>query len=85
MGSIKPRLTINFITSNKHKLAEVKTILGDHVNVQNQPLDLIEIQGTTDEVARDKCRRATLAVCLAFPKLFYLQISPKTDSVIKLT
>ncbi|KAJ5033478.1 uncharacterized protein L3040_008593 [Drepanopeziza brunnea f. sp. 'multigermtubi'] len=53
---------LNFITGNKNKLAEVKAILGDTVNLQSQALDLVEIQGTIEEVSADKCRRAAAAV-----------------------
>lgn len=54
--------TLNFITGNKNKLAEVRAILGDVVELESKSLDLVEIQGTTNEIALDKCRRATLAV-----------------------
>ena len=54
--------TLNFITGNKNKLAEVSAILGDMVELQTKSLDLVEIQGTSDEIARDKCRRAAAAV-----------------------
>jgi inosine triphosphate pyrophosphatase len=50
--------TLNFITGNKNKLTEVKAILGDTVDLQSQALDLIEIQGTIEEISKDKCRRA---------------------------
>ncbi|RFU35884.1 hypothetical protein B7463_g422, partial [Scytalidium lignicola] len=49
---------LNFITGNKNKLAEVKAILGDIVDLQSQSIDLVEIQGTIEEVSLDKCRRA---------------------------
>jgi inosine triphosphate pyrophosphatase len=49
---------LNFITGNANKLAEVKAILGDTVQLKNQSLDLLEIQGTIEEVSRDKCQRA---------------------------
>lgn len=54
--------TLNFITGNKNKLTEVKAILGDTVDLQSQALDLIEIQGTIEEISLDKCRRAADAV-----------------------
>ena len=47
-----------FITSNEKKVAEVKAILGDSVIIHTQSLDLVEIQGTVEEVTKDKCRRA---------------------------
>lgn len=49
---------LNFITGNKNKLAEVKAILGDTVVLKSQSLDLLEIQGTIEEISVDKCRRA---------------------------
>jgi hypothetical protein len=56
---------LTFITSNKNKLSEVQTILGNDVPVelQNQSVDIVEIQGSIEEVARDKCRRASELVC----------------------
>ncbi|KAK6606965.1 inosine triphosphate pyrophosphatase, partial [Botrytis cinerea] len=50
--------TLNFITGNKNKLIEVKAILGDTIDLQSQSLDLVEIQGTIEEISSDKCRRA---------------------------
>lgn len=49
---------LNFITGNKNKLAEVKAILGDIITLRSQSLDLVEIQGTIEEISSDKCRRA---------------------------
>lgn len=49
---------LNFITSNKNKLSEVTQILGDLVELQSQPLELCEIQGSIEEISLDKCRRA---------------------------
>ncbi|GAT30651.1 nucleoside triphosphatase [Aspergillus luchuensis] len=59
MASMKK---INFITGNKNKLAEVKAILGTVIDVENQAVDLPEIQGTIEEIAREKCRRAAEVV-----------------------
>jgi len=53
---------LNFITGNKNKLTEVKAILGDNVDLQSQALDLVEIQGTIEEISSDKCRRAAATV-----------------------
>jgi len=50
-----------FVTGNEHKLKEVKEILssgGHPIQIESNSLDITEIQGTTQEVARDKCRRA---------------------------
>jgi inosine triphosphate pyrophosphatase len=52
------RHIVNFITGNANKLIEVKAILEPAIQVENQELDLIEIQGTLEEVTLDKCRRA---------------------------
>jgi len=57
-----PTKTLNFITSNKNKLAELKAILGDPVNLSSKSLDLVEIQGTIEVISLDKCRRAAIAV-----------------------
>jgi inosine triphosphate pyrophosphatase len=54
--------TINFITGNKNKLAEVRAIIGNVVDVQNQTVDVPEIQGTIEEIAKEKCRHAANAV-----------------------
>lgn len=53
---------LNFITGNKNKLAEVRTILGSIINVKNQSVDVPEIQGTIEEIAKEKCRRAAEVV-----------------------
>lgn len=55
---------LNFITGNRNKLTEVKAILGDTVDLQSQALDLVEIQGTIEEISADKCRRAAEAVSI---------------------
>jgi len=61
-------LTVNFITGNANKLSEVKAILENDldleepaaaiIRVESRALDLVEIQGTLEEVTIDKCRRA---------------------------
>ena len=60
-----PPKDLNFITGNKNKLAEVKSILDDTVTLSSKSLDLVEIQGTTEEISVDKCRRAAIAVSQA--------------------
>ena len=47
-----------FITGNKNKLAEVQSIIGSVIPLKNQSLDLVEIQGSIEEISKDKCRRA---------------------------
>jgi inosine triphosphate pyrophosphatase len=53
---------LNFITGNQNKLAEVRAILGSVVEVDNQAVDVPEIQGTIEDIAREKARRAAEAV-----------------------
>ncbi|XXH00262.1 hypothetical protein Hte_006604 [Hypoxylon texense] len=70
---------VNFITGNANKLLEVKAILEPAgIVVQNQKLDLPEIQGTLEDVTREKCRVAAALVggpvlvedtCLCFDAL----------------
>lgn len=59
MAAIKK---VNFITGNKNKLAEVKAIIGSVIEVENQAVDVPEIQGTIEEIAKEKCRRAAEVV-----------------------
>jgi inosine triphosphate pyrophosphatase len=47
-----------FVTGNPNKVIEVNAILGDAVPVQPLALDIPEIQGTLEEIATEKCRRA---------------------------
>ena len=61
MADARPK-TLNFITGNKNKLAEVKATLSEVVELQSKSLELVEIQGTSEEIALDKCRRAAIAV-----------------------
>lgn len=54
---------LNFITGNKNKLAEVQAILSSTpVELKSQNVDLLEIQGTIEEISTDKARRAADAV-----------------------
>ncbi|KAJ5911018.1 Inosine triphosphate pyrophosphatase [Penicillium subrubescens] len=53
---------INFITGNKNKLTEVRAILGSVIEVDNQAVDVPEIQGTIEEIAKEKARRAAEAI-----------------------
>ena len=57
---------LNFITGNKNKLAEVQAILEGVIELRNQNVDLVEIQGTVEEVTLDKARRAAEAVRLEY-------------------
>lgn len=57
---------LNFITGNANKLKEVKAILGDTVDLQSQNVDLLEIQGTIEEVSIHKARSAADTVSPGF-------------------
>ena len=58
---------LNFITGNKNKLAEVQAILAaTPVELRSQNVDLVEIQGTIEEISTDKARRAAAAVSWFF-------------------
>ena len=54
---------LNFITGNANKLLEVRAILGDCVTLHSREVDVPEIQGSIEEVSKDKARRAAEAVC----------------------
>ncbi|TFK46950.1 Ham1-like protein [Heliocybe sulcata] len=49
-----------FVTGNANKLKEVRAILaqGQAIEIDSQDLDIPEVQGTTQEVATAKCKRA---------------------------
>ncbi|KAM5468965.1 nucleoside triphosphate pyrophosphohydrolase ham1 [Microsporum ferrugineum] len=61
MSLSKPKI-LNFVTGNVRKLAEAKGILGDTVILTGQAIDIPEIQGSLEEIARDKCQKAANAV-----------------------
>ncbi|KAL1614042.1 nucleoside triphosphate pyrophosphohydrolase ham1 [Neofusicoccum ribis] len=61
MPAARPRV-LNFITSNRYKLAEASAILDGFIELRSQSVGVLEIQGTTREIATDKCRRAAIAV-----------------------
>lgn len=56
---------LHFITGNANKLAEVKAILAaadTPVDLTSRSVDLPEIQGTIEEITKDKALRAAEAV-----------------------
>lgn len=53
---------ITFVTGNKNKLKEIKSILGDTFPITNLDLDLSELQGTAEEICIAKCIEAVHAV-----------------------
>lgn len=67
-----PLTKLNFITGNKNKLAEVRAILGNVIEVDNQVADIPEIQGTSEEIAEEKAKRAAWAVLNLCSPLLHL-------------
>jgi inosine triphosphate pyrophosphatase len=57
-----PIKTLNFITGSAGKLRESRAILGDLVDLQSEAVEIDEIQGSIEEIAEDKCRRASIAI-----------------------
>lgn len=74
------RHIVNFITGNANKLREVKAILEPAIQVESQTLDLIEVQGTVEEVTLDKCRRAADLVGLYLVFTFKFRLSSRDFS-----
>ena len=74
--SILTMKTCTFVTGNPNKVIEVNAILGDKIAIKPLALDIPEIQGTLEEIAADKCRRASKIV-RAWPSQFIE--GPKSD------
>lgn len=57
-------MDVTFVTSNARKLAEARAILGatPALTLTSRALDLPELQGEPEDVARAKARRAAVAV-----------------------
>jgi inosine triphosphate pyrophosphatase len=57
---------LTFVTSNEKKLAELRAILRDlvgmEVTIEARHIDLPEIQGEAEDIAREKCRYAARAI-----------------------
>lgn len=53
-----------FVTGNKNKLREVRNILDGVIEIENQAIEVPEIQGTIEEIAKEKARRAAEKVDL---------------------
>ncbi|CAI7659954.1 unnamed protein product [Penicillium bialowiezense] len=51
-------MPLTFVTGNPNKVIEVHAIIGDTIPIQPLALDIPEIQGSLEEIASDKCRRA---------------------------
>ena len=56
------RRAVTFVTGNAKKLQEVQKIMGDAIPLVNQKIDLPELQGTPEEVSRQKCMLAAKEV-----------------------
>ena len=54
---MEPNMKLLFITGNMQKADEVKAILAP-IEVEQRKLDIPEIQGTAEEIAREKARLA---------------------------
>ncbi|KAI9486640.1 MAG: inosine triphosphate pyrophosphatase [Benjaminiella poitrasii] len=58
MSSVElPKLV--FVTGNKNKLLEVQAILNGTIDVESHKIDLPELQGETQEIAKQKCKIAS--------------------------
>lgn len=56
--------TLFFVTSNANKLAEVTAILSTTgITLESKSIEITEIQGTIEEISKDKARRAAENVC----------------------
>lgn len=53
---------LTFVTGNPNKVIEVQAIIGDKIPIQHRALDIPEIQGTLEDIAKDKCRHAAKIV-----------------------
>jgi inosine triphosphate pyrophosphatase len=53
---------IHFVTGNPQKFAEAEAILGNVARLRQHVIELPEIQGSIEEIAREKCRSAATAV-----------------------
>lgn len=51
-------LSINLITGNQNKVKEIKDILDSDFNIVVRNLNLPEIQGEPEDIAREKCKMA---------------------------
>jgi inosine triphosphate pyrophosphatase len=54
---------LTFVTGNANKLAEVRSLLPDSIELEAVKVDLPELQGTIEDISKDKARRAAALVC----------------------
>lgn len=53
---------VTFVTGNKGKLREMAAVLDPVVDMVSRDIDLLEIQGTAEEISREKCKLAVKEV-----------------------
>ncbi|GFG27389.1 inosine triphosphate pyrophosphatase [Aspergillus udagawae] len=56
----EPQL-IHFVTGIREKFAEAEAILGNAARLRQHVVELLKIQGSLEEIAREKCRSAATA------------------------
>jgi inosine triphosphate pyrophosphatase len=61
MAHAEPPL-IYFVAGNPRKFAEAEAILGNVARLRQHVVELPEIQGSLQEIAREKCRSAATTV-----------------------
>lgn len=63
--------TVNFITGNQNKLSEVKAILEPTITVRSEAIDVLEVQGSLEEVTIAKCKSAAEQVSFDSARSLY--------------
>lgn len=58
----EPDTPLIFVTGNKNKVLEVQAILGPTATLEVLDINLPEIQGSVEEITREKCRVAAETV-----------------------
>ncbi|KAI8342293.1 inosine triphosphate pyrophosphatase [Chlamydoabsidia padenii] len=58
MAATQDRKKLVFVTGNKNKLAEVQAIFKDVIDIDSHKVDLPELQGTSQDIAAQKCKMA---------------------------
>lgn len=64
---------IRLVTSNPNKLADIGAILSAAgISIQGVAIDLVEIQGTVEEISTAKCKAAAEIVWRVLPQDFLI-------------
>ncbi|SAL99095.1 hypothetical protein [Absidia glauca] len=58
MATTSEKKKLVFVTGNKNKLAEVQSIFKDVIDIDSHKVDLPELQGTSQDIAAQKCKMA---------------------------